>query len=97
MIKADLIERMWKCYKDNIYKGCSPGPIQLKETRQAFFSGAIALFTAVIELTNDNNEAVIMVAFDKIQKEVDKFESECIEVEKLRGSHGNTSKHNKQY
>jgi hypothetical protein len=44
-----LIERGWRSYRDQVLPNGAP-PIQLQETRRAFYAGAKALLTV---LTND--------------------------------------------
>ena len=77
-----IIEKMWIGYRDTIISK-DAGELQIKETRQAFYSGATVLFTILtsqvfldkdgdsIEPTDDD-----LLKMDAIQKEVAEFGAE---------------------
>lgn len=72
-----LIEKGWRSYRDQVVPNGAP-PVQLQETRRAFFAGAKALLSV---LTNDvtplSDDAGVQV-LEAIDKEFNEFRDDVL-------------------
>lgn len=69
-----IIEDQWLQYSQAIWRGRNPGSIQVIETRQAFYSGAIALLhfqSEVIAKEPDDDLGAVML--ESINRELIEF------------------------
>lgn len=71
-----FIERGWNSYR-KLLPADAP-PIQIKETRQAFYAGAAIIFTGMIHTMDKGEEPTEddMARMMEIQKEIDDFGQE---------------------
>lgn len=52
-----LIKGQWNSYLDNVLAPTTPGPVQVQETRRAFYAGAQAMLTVLLEILEPGAEA----------------------------------------
>lgn len=53
---AKIIESAWRDYEAKVLNPHTVGPIQLQETRRAFYAGAQALFGGLVNGVADDDE-----------------------------------------
>lgn len=72
--KLKTIEEEWTAFSAMIFAKMNPGPVQVEETRKAFFAGAWAMLTAMrIVGTDEITEDQGVQFFDDRQKEGAEF------------------------
>ena len=73
-MRLKSIEEEWQGYSAMIFKGVKPGEVQLKETKQAFFSGAWAMLCAMKQVGEESvTENQGVAYFEACQKEGQAF------------------------
>lgn len=77
MLKS--IEQEWSGFSQMIYAKMTPSPVQLEETKRAFFAGAWAIFCASKRIGDpDISEAEALKWFGDRQREGEEFYRELI-------------------
>lgn len=84
-MSAKPIERAFASYR-RMVMSAGAGPVQVKETRQAFFAGAAVLMQAVMQNLSDGQDVTAddMAMMAAIQAELDAF-GLTLDVELLGG------------
>lgn len=69
-----IIEDGWNSYLNHVVPKDAP-PIQVKETKQAFYSGASVLFYKILNILDPGEEPTEkdLMVMDDIKAEIDRF------------------------
>jgi hypothetical protein len=78
------IQGMWERYAKMVLKELPEDSIQYKETRKAFYAGAIDMFTTMQDIAGRLSETDSLKVFTEIESEIRTFSLEIIMTHKRR-------------
>lgn len=68
------IEEQWAILANKIFR-VPPSTVQYEEMRKAFFCGYASGFQVISHVSSDRSEDEAVLYLDKLQKEIDEFET----------------------
>lgn len=72
MVTSNHIQLKWDEFKANVLLPSNPGPIQISETRKAFFAGCTAMYYLLGSATEGYNDAQMIHYVKEIREELER-------------------------